>query len=73
VGDERSYGAVQLIEDHGASVPTDLEKSEVKIEFYNYEIHGRAVRRACDQRGRLRLARPEGLLARARRQNSNPE
>jgi hypothetical protein len=39
-------GAAQLIKAHGAVVPTDLERSEVKIEFFNCGIHGRTVRRA---------------------------
>jgi hypothetical protein len=54
-------GAAHPVEAGGTVVPAGLERSEVKIEFFNYVIHGRAVRRACDQHGRLRLARPEGF------------
>ncbi len=61
VADEQSNGAAQLTEAGGAAVPTDLERSEVKIEFFNYGIHGRAARRARDQHGRFRLARPDGF------------
>ena len=61
VADEQGNGAAQPTEAGGVVVPTDLERSEVKIEFFNYGIHGRAVRRARDQHGRLRLARPDGF------------
>ena len=45
-------GAAHPIEAGGSVVPAGLERSEVKIEFSNYGIHGIAVRRARDQPGR---------------------
>lgn len=61
VADERGKGAAQLTEAGGTVVPADLERSEVKIEFFNYGIRNRAVRGARDQHGRIRLARPDGF------------
>jgi len=61
VGNEWGNGAAQLIEAHGDAVPTDLERSEVKIEFFKFEIQGGKMRRVPDRHGRLRLARPDGF------------
>jgi hypothetical protein len=60
-GNEWGNRTAHLTEAGGDVVPTDLERSAVKIEFFNFGIHGRAVRRARDQHGRLRLARPDGF------------
>ena len=54
MADERGNGVAQLIEARGAVVPTDLERSEVKIEFFNYGIQGRTVGGTRDIRGSLR-------------------
>jgi hypothetical protein len=43
VPDKRDNGAAQLTEAGSAVVLEDLERSAVKIEFFNYGIHGRAV------------------------------
>jgi hypothetical protein len=57
VRNERGNVSDRLVEAHGAVVPTDLERSKMKIKLFNFGIHSVNVRRARDRHGRLRLAR----------------